>query len=171
MQRVEGFVFRFRALILALLGMLTLTMGYFASQIKLDAGFYKTLPIGHEYINTFLQYQDQFAGANRILIVLQAKDGNIFTPEFIETLRQATEDVFYVPGVSRGTVTSLWTANTRYLEVTEEGLHAGDVIPSNFKPRAGNMNLVRDNVLKADLVGKLVATDFSAAMIRADLQD
>lgn len=171
MQKVEDLVFRFRALILACLAILTLTMGYFASQIKLDAGFYKTLPIGHEYINTFLQYQDQFAGANRILIVLQAKDGNIFTPEFIETLRQATEDVFYVPGVSRGTVTSLWTANTRYLEVTEEGLRAGDVIPSNFKPNAENMSIVRDNVLKADLVGKLVANDFSAAMIRADLQD
>ncbi len=177
MQHVEDFVFRFRAVILALLGLLTLTMGYFASQLQMDAGFAKTLPIGHEYINTFLKYQNEFAGANRILVVLEAKPqagekvGNIFTPDFLNTLNAATQDVFFIPGVSRGSVRSLWTPNTRYLEITEDGLRAGDVIPSSFKATPESMGLVRDNTLKADLVGRLVATDFSAAMIAAELQD
>lgn len=172
MRQVENFVFAFRAPILGVLLIVTLVMGYFASHLRLDAGFEKMLPIGHEYIVTFKQYQNQFAGANRVLVVLQAPAGEtIFTPNYLEVLKRATDDVFFIPGVARETVTSLWTPNTRYLEITEEGINAGDVIPAGFTNDEAGMALVRGNVLKANLVGRLVANDFSAAMISAELQD
>ncbi len=172
MQKVENFVFAFRAPILAILLAVTLVMAYFASHLRLDAGFEKMLPIGHEYIVTFKQYQTQFAGANRILVALEAPPGEtIFTAHYLDVLKRATDDVFFIPGVARETVTSLWTSNTRYLEITEEGIKAGDVIPAVFTSDEAGMALVRGNVLKANLVGRLVANDFSAAMISVELQD
>jgi predicted RND superfamily exporter protein len=172
MRRVEGFVFRFRAVILLALFALTAFMAFDAAKLRLDAGLQKTLPIGHEYVETFLKYQDtRFAGANRVLIVLENKAGDVFTPDFLEAMRSATNDVFFINGIARGTVTSIWTANTRFLEVTENGFDAGDVIPSTFKPTPENMNLVRQNALKANIVGRLISLDFRSAMIQAEVQD
>ncbi|WP_439813625.1 efflux RND transporter permease subunit [Zavarzinia sp. CC-PAN008] len=164
-------MFRFRAVILALLFGITIVAFWSASHLRLDAGFTKQLPIGHDYIDTFLQYQDQFAGANRVLVVLEAKNGNIFTTDYLKTLKAATDDLFFIPGVARGTVTSLWTANTRFFEITEEGIRAGDVIPADFRLDEAGLELARTNVLKAGLVGRLVANDFSASMMTAELQD
>ncbi|WP_439815884.1 efflux RND transporter permease subunit [Zavarzinia sp. CC-PAN008] len=171
MQRVENFVFRFRAFILMVLFAVTVVMFYMATGLRMDAGFTKQLPIGHDYIDTYFQYQDQFAGANRVLIVLEAKDGTIFTPDYLRELKAATDDLFFIPGVARGTVSSLWTANTRFFEITEDGIRAGDVIPPSFSADAGGMELARTNILKAGLVGRMVANDFSASMITAELQD
>ena len=171
MKSIENFAFRFKAFILGFLFILTVFMGYFATQLRMDAGFNKMLPQGHEYINTFFQYSEAFGGGNRILVVLEAKKGEIWTPEFLQTLKKATDDIFFIPGVARHTVTSLWTPNTRYLAVTEDGIEAGDVIPANFKPTPEAIKKVLENTLRADLVGRLVSTNFRAAMIRAELLD
>lgn len=171
MKSIENFAFRFKAWILGALFILTVFMAFFAAHLKMDAGFRKMLPIGHEYINTFFQYSEAFGGGNRILVVLEAKKGEIWTPEFLLTLKKATDDIFFIPGVARHTVTSLWTPNTRYLSVTEDGIEAGDVIPASFKPTPEAIKKVLENTLRADLVGRLVSTNFRAAMIRAELLD
>ena len=49
--RLEDLVFRHRALILVLLGVFTLVMANYASQLRMDAGFTKQLPREHEYID------------------------------------------------------------------------------------------------------------------------
>lgn len=171
LQRIETIIFGLRGFILTLLALLTLFLGWQAAQLRLDAGFSKMLPTGHPYIDTFFQYKDDFGGGNRILVVLQAKQGDIFTPAFLKTLNDATQDVFFIPGVARHTVTSLWTPNTRFIAVSEEGLEAGNVIPADFQPTPQGIRKVLENTLKADLVGRLVSNDFRAAMIRAELSD
>jgi len=171
LQRIENIVFGLRAVILAILAAFTIVMGYYAVQLHMDAGFRKMLPIGNPYIDTFFQYADDFGGGNRILVVVENKKGDIFTPEFLKTLNDVTQDVFYIPGVARHTVTSLWTPNTRFIAVTEQGLEAGDVIPANFSPSPESIKTVMQNTLRADLVGRLVSTDFRSAMIRAELLD
>lgn len=171
MQRIENFVFGLRSVILLGLLAFTIVMGVFASQLKMDAGFTKMLPIGHPYIETFFEYSDSFGGGNRILVVLENKKGDIFEKDFLYKLNEATQDLFYIPGVARHTVTSLWTPNTRFIAVTEEGLEAGDVIPADFAGEPEDIDTVMQNTLRADLVGRLVSNDFRAAMIRAELLD
>ncbi|HUD51866.1 efflux RND transporter permease subunit [Parvibaculum sp.] len=169
MQRIENIVFGLRAVILAILAVVTVVMLFFAVQLRMDAGFLKMLPVGNSFIQTYFQYADGFGGGNRVIVVLENKKGDIFTPEFLKTLKDATDDVFYIPGVARHRVTSLWTPNTRYIAVTEEGLEAGDVIPANFQPTPEGIKTVMQNVLRANLVGRLVSTDFRSAMIATEL--
>lgn len=171
MQRIENIVFGLRAPILVLLGIFTVVMGYYASGLHMTAGFAKMLPIGNSFIQTYMQYADGFGGGNRIIVVLENKKGDIFQPDFLKTLNEATQDVFYIPGVARHRVTSLWTPNTRYIAVTEEGLEAGDVIPANFRPTPEGIKTVMQNTLRANLVGRLVSTDFRSAMIATELLD
>ena len=103
-----------------------------ASRLHIDAGFTKLLPLKHPYMPTFLKHQQEFGGANRVLVALVAKDGNMFTPEFFDALKGATDEVFFLPGVDRARVQSLFTPNVRYTEVVEDGIAAGNVIPDDF---------------------------------------
>ena len=169
---LEPHVFGHRALILALFAIVTVALGWIAlSGLKLDTNFNKQLPLEHEYIRTYLDHKEEFGGANRLLIALVARDGNMFTAEFFQALKIATDEVFFIEGVDRARVQSLWTPNTRYTEVVEGGIEAGDVIPSDFQPDAEGLRRVKENILKAGIVGRLVANDFSGALISAQLLD
>ncbi len=169
---LEPKVFGHRGLILAFFALVTVALGWVAATgLKLDTNFNKQLPLQHEYIRTYLDHKEEFGGANRLLIAVIARDGNMFTPEFFQALKVATDEVFFIKGVDRSRVQSLWTPNTRYTEVVEGGIEAGDVIPSDFEPDAEGLARVRENILKAGIVGRLVANDFSGAMVSAQLLD
>jgi hypothetical protein len=120
---------------------------------------------------TFVKHQQEFGGANRLLVAIVARDGNMFTPAFFEALKGATDEVFFLPGVDRARVQSLFTPNVRYTEVVEDGIAAGNVIPDDFTSTPEGLAVVRRNILKAGIVGRLVANDFSGAIISAELME
>ncbi|MFT3782318.1 MAG: MMPL family transporter [Nibricoccus sp.] len=169
LNTIESFVFRRRLVLAFGFAVLTVVMALNCARIRVDASFNKQLPHEHPYIQTFLKHQSQFGGANRLIIALIAKNGTIFTPEFFDTLKHATDEVFYLPGVDRSRLQSLFTPNVRYVEVVEDGFAGGTVIPADFKNTPEDLQRVRENVIKSGKVGQLVANDFSGAIISAQL--
>ena len=189
-EKLEDIVFRSRALILAVFAAFTLYSGYYATQLKMTAGFEKQLPAGHEYIQTFQEYRDRLFGSNRIIVVLNMREGDIWNKDFFAKYKDLTDALFYMPGVARHTLTSLWTPNSRYFEITEDGFVADDVIPgtitidniddqcvSRLKTASlattcePALDIISNNVVRGGFVGRLVANDFSGAMVRAELLD
>ncbi|MFQ5349635.1 MAG: RND family transporter [Thermoanaerobaculia bacterium] len=170
-SKLENAVFGHRRLVIALFLLVTVFMGWSASRIGIDAGFAKLLPLEHEYMQTYLKHREGFGGANRLLIALMARDDDMFTPEFFDALKAATDEVFFIPGVDRTKVSSLFTPNTRFTEVVEDGISGGNVVPAEFQPTPEGLDQVRKNILKAGIVGRLVANDFSGAIISAQLLD
>lgn len=168
-SRLEYWTFRNRALILVVFALLTAFMGWQGAKLRVDAGFEKTLPLEHPYMHTFTKYIKEFGGANRVLVALSVDRGDIYTPEFMTRLKQVTDEVFFVPGVDRASVTSLFTPNVRFIEVVEDGFAGGNVIPAEFQPNDHWLPIVRENVLKSGQVGRLVAEDFTAALVSVQL--
>jgi predicted RND superfamily exporter protein len=166
---LENLIFRHRRLVVALFALMTAFMAYQASHLRIDAGFAKLLPLEHEYMKTYLEYREEFGGANRVVIAIQAREGDIFTPRFFEILQEVTDEVFFIPGVDRTRVMSLFTPNVRFTEVVEDGISGGNVIPDDFAPTPEGLARVRENVLKSNYMGRLVASDFSAAIVAAEL--
>ena len=166
---VDRLVFGRRAATLAVFAAATLAFAWLASGLRVDAGFTKLLPVEHEYMQTFLEYRDDFGGADRVAVALIAREGDMFTPEFFDRLRDVTDAVFFLPGVDRTQVYSVFTPNVRYVEAVEDGLASGDVLPANFAPTADGFARVRENILKAGILGRLVANDFSGALVSAKL--
>ena len=83
---LEKIIFGKRGLVLAVFTIITALMIFASSQLKIDAGFRKQLPIKHEYMQTFLDYEKEFGGTNRILIAVMAKNGDIFNKEYLTAL-------------------------------------------------------------------------------------
>ena len=168
-ERLEQLIFSHRPAIIGLFVLATALLGWSATSLRIDAGFAKLLPLKHPYMATFLKHQQEFGGANRVLVAVMSRNGDMFTPEFFDVLKKVTDEVFFLPGVDRGRVQSLFTPNVRYTEVVEDGIAAGNVIPNDFEPTPKGLDAVRRNILKAGIVGRLVANDFSGAIISAEL--
>jgi uncharacterized protein len=165
---LERLIFGHRALIVVLFALITAGLTTVAVRgLRIDASFTKQLPLQHEYMQTFLEHQGEFGSANRVLIALVARDGNMFTPGFFDALKKATNEVLVMDGIDRSRVQSLFTPNVRYMEVVEDGIEAGNVVDSEFVPTPAALEKVRENILKAGIRGRLVANDFSGALISA----
>tara|TARA_R110002020_G_scaffold112746_15_gene259365 strand:+ start:2362 stop:4860 length:2499 start_codon:yes stop_codon:yes gene_type:complete len=172
----ERIVFANRPVILVLFALITVAMAYFASQLEVDAGFKKQVPLQHEYMQTFQDYEAEFGGANRVLVAVIAKDGDMLDQQFMSTLENVTSDVINLAATDDARARSLFTPNVRFIEVVEDGLSGGNVIPQTFTPNVegfqalpDDFEQIRSNIIKANIVGRLVAKDFSGAMIWADL--
>lgn len=171
---VEPIVFRYRMATLAVLTLITVVLGWQAAQLQPNAGWLKMVPQEHPYMQTFLEYYKDFGGANTVLVSMKVQDGDLYTPERLQKLQQLTDEVFFIPGVDRTRVTSILTPNIIYVEIIEGGMAGETVRPKNWGdglPSQAIADKVRNNVAKANVIGRLVSEDHTAALIMAELLD
>jgi predicted RND superfamily exporter protein len=169
LHHIATFLINTRYAIVAIFVVITIGMMFAMSQLKIETGFKKQLPLKHEYMQTFLEYEKEFGGANRVLVALVSREGDIFTPKFFENFEKITNQVFFIPGVDRASVRSIFTPNVRFVEIVEDGFAGGNVIPSDFSPSQEMFERVRANIVKSGEVGRLVSGDFTGAMVWANL--
>ncbi len=168
-QAVSNFVFGNRKVLLVVFGAATLLFAASASRLTVDAGFNKMVPLEHPYMKVYRDYEKVFGGANRVAVAIVQTDGDIFNKEYMAKLKALTDDVFLLNGVDRPSVKSLFTPNTRFIEVIEEGFSGGNVIPATFQGTDADLKQVRANVQKSSEIGRTVATDFTGALVVAGL--
>lgn len=119
-----------RKILAVVFTLVTLLLAWSAMQIQLRPGFRKMIPTDHPYMQTMMSYMDVFSGANRILVSLEwTGDGDIYNKEFMGALQAATNDVFFIKGINRTTVKSLFTPDTIFIRVTEDGFRGAPVVP------------------------------------------
>ena len=170
-NRLEIGLFRHKFLVLIMFVIVSAFLLFQASQIKLGASFTKNIPLNHSYMKTYLKHRENFGGANNILISVCNSDGDIFNAEFFESLKGVHDQLFFIPGVDRIQVKSLYSPSTRFVEVVEDGFAGGPVIPADFQPNERGLAIVKGNIEKAGIVGSIVADDYSCAMVKASLLD
>ena len=168
---VEQWLFRHRIRFLVFFLVLTALFLGFATQTKVDARFEKQLPLGHEYIQKFREFESEFGGANRVVLAMIVEEGEIFNEDYFNKLDSLTKDVYAMPGVDQASVTSLFTPNVRFTEVVEDGFTGGNVVPADFANTLQDLAKVKENVLKSNYMGRLVTDSFNGAMVMANLLD
>jgi len=169
LRAIEPLIYARRKLTMAILVGITVLLAWQAALIKRDAGFDKSIPLKHPYMQVLKQYQDDFGGANTVLVALIQKDGDIYNEKFLSKLKAVTDEIFFLPGIDRSRVSSLFTPDVRFLEVVEGGFSGGNVIPAEYQPTPEMFALVRANVGKGGHVGRYTTRDQRGAMIFAEL--
>ena len=87
-----------------------------------NASFEKTIPHAPVHRN-YLANQGNLRGqgnALRIAVETHAA-ATIFDQDYLDALQKINDEIFLLPGVDRPFMKSLWTPNTRWVAVTEEG--------------------------------------------------
>ncbi len=168
----ERLLFGHRVVVIVLFALATLFFGYQATKLEPDASFEKMIPTSHPYIQNYLKNRDDLKSlGNSIRIIVQTTEGDIFDKEFQDVLQRVNDEVFYIPGVDRAGLQSIWTPNVRWSEVTEEGFRGGTVIPNGYDGSPEKLEQLKANVLRSGQVGRLVANNFKSATIIAPLTD
>ena len=168
-QTVSHLVFDHRKAWLVVFAILTALFAASASRLVVDAGFNKMVPLKHPYMQVYRDAQKDFGSANRIAVAIVQKDGDIFNKEYMAKLKGLTDDIFLLKGVDRPSVKSLFTPNTRFIEVIEEGFAGGNVVHAEFQGSDADLKRVRANLQKSGEVGRTVATDYTGALVTAGL--
>jgi len=169
---LEKLVFNHRPVVVILCLIATLVLGYQATKIQLQAGFEKTLPKNHQYVLNYNENADSLKGlGNNLRVVVAVKDGTIFTPENLKFIETVSDELFFMPGVDRNGLKSIWTPNTRWRVVTEEGFEGGPVIPGDYDASPRSIEEVKVNIQRAGIMGDLVANDEKSAAIIVPLLD
>jgi uncharacterized protein len=169
---LERLIFRNRKWVLIIFSLLTLFLAYQAIGLRPDASFEKMIPLQHPYIQKMIQHRDDLGGgANGLQIAVAVKEGDIFNKDFMQTLQAINDEVFYLPGVNRSGMKSLWAPNVRWVAVTEDGYDGGRVIPSTYDGSEESLQQLHKNVLRSGEVGRLVANNFKSTMVLAPLLD
>ena len=169
---LERLIFNNRAIILFGFLVLTLFLGYNAIKIKPDASFERMIPLEHPYIVNMLKHREDLGNlGNFVRVAVATKDGDIFDKQYMETLKEITDEMFYLDGVDRSGLKSLWTPNVRWVEVTEQGFQGGEVIPEGYDGSPASLEALRQNVLRSNQVGRLVADNFKSTIVYAPLYE
>lgn len=167
---LERLLFNNRAIILLVFLVLTLFLGYHAVKIQPDASFERMIPLKHPYIVNMLDHRGDLENlGNFVRIAVETKDGDIFTKQYMETLKQINDEVRYLTGVDQSGLKSLWTPNVRWVEVTEQGFQGGTVIPETYDGSRASLEDLRQNILRSNEASRLVADDFKSTIVYAPL--
>ncbi|WNC66848.1 MMPL family transporter [Thalassotalea nanhaiensis] len=167
---LEAFFFNFRPLHLIIFAALTVFFIIQASEIKPSASFEKMIPKDHEYIGNFLEHKADLNGlGNAIRISVENTQGDIFNKEYQQVLSKIHDEVFYIPGVDRSALKSIWASGVRWMEVTEDGFSGGPVVGSDYNGSEQSLLQLRKNVEKSGQIGALVANNLKSAVIYAPL--
>ncbi|VEF16172.1 efflux RND transporter permease subunit [Stutzerimonas stutzeri] len=167
---LERLIFNNRPAVVVLCLLISAFLFYQAAQVRPQTSFEKMIPLGHPYIQKMLEHQNDLANlGNTVRISVEAVEGDIFSKEYMETLRQIHDEVFYIHGVDRSNMKSLWSPSVRWTEVTEEGFAGGEVIPQTYDGSPESLEDLRDNILKSGQIGRLVANNFKSSIIDVPL--
>ena len=169
---IERLLFRRRALVLAAFALITLAMGWYAAQLRVDAGFFKLVPLKHELHEDLPQAPggvrqrgpggDRAHGARRRHVhprILHRAENRSPTP------------CSSCPGSTgpRSSPSSLPTcATSRWWRTASL---PAKVLPADFRPPGRASPGCARTPSRAGVGGRLVANDFTGAIVSGRLQE
>ncbi|MBM2806721.1 MAG: putative exporters of the superfamily, partial [Deltaproteobacteria bacterium] len=168
MRQLAIWVVRKRALILAVIVLVTLFFSYLALRIEIYTAFADLLPKNHPYIQVHNQFWRTFGGANVVLISVEVTDGDIFNVTVLEKIKKLTEIIERTPGVNNYQIFSLARQKVKDVRATAWGIEVQPVMWPNVPRSADEIEQLR-NIVYANptIVGRLVSEDGKAALISA----
>jgi predicted RND superfamily exporter protein len=167
---LERVLFEHRLAVIAACAVVTLILGFEAAKLRPNASYERTIPASHPYAINFLTHQRDLAAAGNVLrVAVATKHGSIYDASYLTTLQRINDDLFLLPGVDRPFLKSLWTPNTRWLAVTEEGLEGGPVMPERYDGSPERLRELQSNVARSGEIGHLVAADGKSSVIHVPL--
>ncbi|WP_375739549.1 RND family transporter [Pseudomonas boanensis] len=167
---LERLIFNNRPAVIIICLLVSVFLFWQALQVRPSTSFEKMIPLHHPYIQKMIEHRNDLANlGNTVRISVEAVNGDIFNKEYMETLRQIHDEVFYISGVDRSGLKSLWSPSVRWTEVTEEGFAGGEVIPQTYDGSTATLEDLRNNVLKSGQIGRLVANNFKSSIIDVPL--
>src|SRR4029077_6630153 len=105
---------------------------YLAFQLKLETSFGDLLPQSHPFVQIHNKYSKDFGGANNIQLMVEVRDGDIFTVSTLDRIYKITDEMSGVYGVNHNQIDSIGHRTTRYLKAQSGGFLKAEPVMIGF---------------------------------------
>lgn len=144
----------------------------FATQIpkvRMESPLIDLFPENHEFVETYVAYQDIFGGANTVILVLEVVEGDIFNTPTLEKIRALTKELELLPAINNYQVMSLAQRKVKNITVDAvEGFQAVPVMWPDIPQTPEEIDALKKLVHSSPQIhGSLVSMDDKAALILA----
>jgi len=96
---LERLIFNNRPAVIVICLLVSIFLFWQATLIRPSTSFEKMIPLKHPFIEKMMEHRNDLTNlGNTVRISVEAKDGDIFSKEYMETLRQINDEVFYISG-------------------------------------------------------------------------
>lgn len=171
-SRLECLIFNNRLWIVAVCVLLTVLLGFQATRSNVSASYERMMPQSSPFIRNYLANIDSLRSlGNSVRVVVENRNGTIYDPTYLKSLREINDRAYLLPGVDRAFVKSLWMPVVRWAEVTETGFQGGPVMPDDYDGSPQGIAKLRQNVARAGIVGSLIGDDLRSSTVFLPLLD
>jgi predicted RND superfamily exporter protein len=104
---------------------MSVALGLLAAGTRFAFRYPDLLPQAHPFISVHNRYHRNFSEANVLTVMIEAREGTIFTAPILRTRYALTDAVEALPGVNNDQVDSLAHRSTRWVRARAGGLLEG----------------------------------------------
>ena len=168
MKKFSDFIIENRIGIFTIISLTTLFFAYQVKDLKVSTNFADLLPQGHEYIKLHNRIRSQFGGANSVVLVLQVREGDIFTPQTLQKIRDITDELYFIPSVDRFKIASIALKKMMLMEAISGGLRAVPLMWPEVPKTQEEAEKLREKIYGSFFYGNFVFFDCKKTLITAD---
>ncbi|MFZ6013108.1 MAG: efflux RND transporter permease subunit [Bacteroidota bacterium] len=98
-NKLAQWIIKYRLTLILAIGLITVVMGYFASQVQMSYDPNRTVPLNDPDMQMLIRFREQF-GEDGNIIAVGLKDSAIYKRKNFEAFRQLTRDIKQISGVN-----------------------------------------------------------------------
>jgi uncharacterized protein len=171
-QRVAAFCIERRGWVVGTIAGITLVLLFFAGQQQIRTSFEDLLPGHHHYVRIHEQFKESFGGSNIVTIMVKAREGDIFQPTGLGTIRDITRELQTITGVNQFQIISLASKKLKRVHASTYGIESRPLMWPDLPESPDEMARLREDVISDPLVyGSYVSLDLKAALVTVDFID
>jgi len=166
-NRIADFIIRFRTILIAIIGVITLFMGFYASKVEMSYDFMRTVP-PHDPDMVFLnRFKAQF-GEDGNMMAIGIKDSSIYKLENFQKLKTFSNEIRKIEGV--GEVLSLPLLRIMLKDTVEKRFYFQPLFPDQIQSQHQLDSLLAIARDQKFYMGQLVNVENGANLILAPMK-
>src|SRR5262245_42413999 len=122
MEAYIRFLLRHRWPVLVLAFAITLFLVSQLAHTTIQMNFLDLYPPSHPYLQLYKKHARMFGSSNILMVIVEVKEGDIFTVETLNKINRLTTTLMTVPGVNPWQVLSISHPKVRNIKITSTGI-------------------------------------------------
>ncbi len=145
----------------------TLFFGYKLSGVRIHTDFFQLYPPKHPYIQLYKQYRSMFGTANVMSMVVEVKEGDIYTTKTLEKIDRISRELLATKGVNPLQFISITHPKMKDIQVNSYGISVRPLIQKIPKTPEGLFDLKKKVYKSDDVRGVYVSYDNKSTLLQA----
>ncbi|MCP4717032.1 MAG: MMPL family transporter [Deltaproteobacteria bacterium] len=168
------FIVRYRYLIMAVMGLLTVLFLYGMTQkLSMQILLEEMIPPNHEFVKLHGKYESVYGGTSTVMLAIVMENGDIFKPEILKKIKRINDKLLFNEDIRRSFVYSIAQRKSKATKGHSGGtVDVSALMWPEIDTSPEGIEKLKRNIFTGDLYnGVLVSKDGKATLIMADCWD